>query len=188
MRAPPDLPVDKRSRSVATSFASPSTATLVPSGVHHAQTVDTNTDALAELSCVDGQIARWNGSSVQWECSDDRRADTGLSFTGTSYDANESVGTASIAVQRTGDSAGAVSVRCDTSDGTATAGSDYTATMDTLNWADGDTATKSCTVPIINDVEPESDETVNLSLTNFTGGATPGTPAVATLTINANDT
>jgi hypothetical protein len=110
-----------------------------------------------------------------------------LSFTMASYTVNESVGTASVAVQRTGGSDGPVSVRCDTANGTATAPDDYTAQMDLLTWADGDTANKNCTIPIINDVNDELDETVLLSLTNFTGGAGMGTPVNATLTITDND-
>ena len=155
-------------------------------GAHHAPTV--NTDTLAGLSCADGQIAKWSGSLAQWECGQDQRADTALSFTMSSYSVNEAVGAASISVQRTGDSGGAVSARCDTADGTATAGSDYTATMDTLNWADGDTAVKQCTVPITDDSAEESSQTVNLSLSNVTGGASIGTPASAVLTIEDNDT
>ena len=82
---------------------------------------------------------------------------------------------------------GVVSVRCNTADGTATAGSDYTATTDTLNWSDGDTADKACTIPIFDDLDVEADESVALSLTHFTGGATPGVPFSATLYIQDND-
>ncbi len=110
-----------------------------------------------------------------------------LSFSTSSYQVDEDVGTASIAVRRTGGSDGAVSVRCNTSNGSATAGQDYTATADTFSWADGDTANKSCTIPIINDTTEEGNETINLSLSNFTGGATAGSPATAVLTILAND-
>ncbi len=110
-----------------------------------------------------------------------------LSFTMSSYEVNESAGTASIAVRRTDGSAGAVSVRCNTADGTATAGQDYTDTEDTLTWADGDTANKLCTVPIIDDCAEEGNETIILTLTNFSGGADPGSPTTATLTIRDDD-
>ena len=51
----------------------------------------------------------------------------------------------------------------------------------------GDTADKTCTVPILEDEIDEDDETVNLSLSNFTGGAGQGTPTAATLTIIDNE-
>ena len=110
-----------------------------------------------------------------------------LSFVVSTFSVDESVGTASIEVQRINGNDGAVSVRCDTSDGTATAGADYTTTNDTLSWADGDTADKTCTIPIIDDDMGEADETVNLSLGNVTGGATLGIPNTATLAIEDND-
>ncbi len=102
-----------------------------------------------------------------------------VSFTKSTYDA----GIDPITVQRTGGSCGAVSAQFYTADGTATAGIHYTATMKTLFWADGDTAYKTCTVPILDDDFVEGDETVSLSLTNETGGATLGAPSAAILTI-----
>lgn len=56
-----------------------------------------------------------------------------------------------------------------------------------MTFADGDTAEKTVTVPITDDPAQEPDETINLVLTNPTGGATLGTPNTATLTIDAND-
>lgn len=110
-----------------------------------------------------------------------------LSFLMSSYRVAEDIGTAAIAVQRTDGSEGAVSLRCNTADGTAEAGSDFVATMNTLSWSDGDTANKLCTIPIINDTDAEDAETINLSLSNFTGGADPGSPTTAVLTIIDND-
>ena len=105
-----------------------------------------------------------------------------LSFTMSSYQVNEDAGTSLIEVCRTGGSDGIVSVRCNTSGGTATAGVDYTATTDILTWANGDTAKKTCTIPILDDSLEELNETINLSLSNFIGGATAGLPSTATLT------
>jgi hypothetical protein len=70
-----------------------------------------------------------------------------------------------------------------TTGGSATAGADYTTSSTTLSWADGDTATKNFTVPILADSLAEGNETVALQLTSPTGGATIGTPATAALTI-----
>src|SRR5262249_15116671 len=87
----------------------------------------------------------------------------------------------------TGGSAGSVSVNYATSNGTATAGSDYTATSGTLIFGDGETS-KTFTIPITNDTAVESDETVNLTLSDPTGGASLGSPASAVLTIHSDDT
>ncbi|MCP4549668.1 MAG: PKD domain-containing protein [bacterium] len=106
-----------------------------------------------------------------------------LGFTSPSYEVPEDIGMAEIPVRRTGGSCGAVSVQCHTADNTATAEDDYEATMDTLTWLDGDTVSKICTVPILDDDFVEDDETVNLSLTNETGGVTLAAPSAAILTI-----
>src|SRR5262249_42476891 len=108
-------------------------------------------------------------------------------FSTPAYTVNEPQGTATITVTRTGGSNVPVSVHYATSDGTATAGSDYTATSGTLNFAIGETS-KTFTVPIIDDTLVENPETVNLTLSSPTGGATLGGQATATLTINSDDT
>jgi CSLREA domain-containing protein len=111
-----------------------------------------------------------------------------IQFSSATYSVTEGAATASITVTRTGGSAGAVSATFDTSDGTAAAGEDYTSVSAfTVNFADGDSAAKTVEVPITDDVLNEPDETVTLSLSNPTGGATFGSPAVATLTIADNN-
>ena len=63
---------------------------------------------------------------------------------------------------------GAVSVQYATADGSATAGSDYTATSGTLSFAAGETA-KTVSVPVIDDSHNEGDETLTLALSNASG-------------------
>src|SRR5262249_29543960 len=109
-----------------------------------------------------------------------------LQFNSSNYSVNENQGTATITVTRTGGSDGAVAVNYATSNGTATAGSDYTATSGTLSFAAGETS-KTFTVPITNDTLVEGNETVNLTLSNPTGGATLGTQNTAVLTIQDDD-
>ena len=70
---------------------------------------------------------------------------------------------------RTGGSSGAVGVSYATSNGTATAGSDYTSTSGTLSWANGDTANKTFSVPILNDTLDEANETFTLTLSESNG-------------------
>jgi hypothetical protein len=69
----------------------------------------------------------------------------------------------------------------------ATAGSDYTSTSGTLSWPNGDTSSKTFSVPILDDSTYEGNETVILTLTNPTGGATLGSPGTEVLTIIDND-
>jgi plastocyanin len=103
--------------------------------------------------------------------------------------ANVSEGnTATLTVQRVGGDDGAVSVSFSTADGTAVAGSDYVASSGTLNWADNDDNPKSFQVQTIEDTGVESNETVNVVLSNPTGGAGLGAPSTATVTIVDDDT
>ena len=111
-----------------------------------------------------------------------------LQFSAATYTMAEGGGTATITVTRTGGSSGAVGVSYASSNGTATAGTDYTAASGTLSWVDGDTASKTFTVTILNDSVAETDETVNLTLSAPTGGAALGSPNPATLTITDDDT
>ena len=107
-----------------------------------------------------------------------------LQFSSATYSVNENGGSILITVTRTGGSSGAVGVSYATSNVSATAGSDYTSTSGTLSWANGNTASKTFSIPIINDsVYGEGNETVNLTLSSPTGGATLGSPSTAVLTI-----
>ena len=60
------------------------------------------------------------------------------------------------------------SVNYATSDGTATAGSDYTATSGTLTFAALET-TKTVSVPVLDDVHDEGSETLTFTLSNPSG-------------------
>ncbi len=64
----------------------------------------------------------------------------------------------------------AFSVDVNTSNNTATAGSDYTAVSSTLNFTNGGTLTQTITVPITKDAVAESNETFNIALSNATNG------------------
>jgi surface-anchored protein len=88
-----------------------------------------------------------------------------LEFDATSYQVNENAGTASVTVHRVEGSDGRLTVDYATSNGTATAGPDYTSASGTLTFEDQETV-KTITVPITNDSADEADETVNLTLSN----------------------
>ncbi|MEB3827791.1 Calx-beta domain-containing protein [Phormidium sp. CCY1219] len=109
-----------------------------------------------------------------------------LAFDAASYTVNEGDGTASIAVTRSGDTSSAVSASVIPSDNTATAGADYTADAIAVNFAAGET-TQTVSLPIVEDSDVEGNETVNLSLSVLSSGASLGSQNTATATIVDND-
>jgi hypothetical protein len=106
-----------------------------------------------------------------------------IDFKSLHYDVNETDGQATVTVERLGGVGGAVSVDYETSDGTATAGSDYTATSGSLNWAAGDSADKTFTVPVTWDGRAEGGESISLTLTNPGGGSDLGLTTAAIVRI-----
>ena len=74
-------------------------------------------------------------------------------------------------VTKSGTAAASLNVNFATANGTATAGSDYTANTGTLVFASTD-ATKTITVTTADDAAAEGDETVLVNLSGATGGAT----------------
>jgi hypothetical protein len=105
-----------------------------------------------------------------------------LKFSAATYSAGEAGASATITVTRSGGTASGVTVEYGTSDGTATAGSDYTHTEGTLVFGAGELS-KTFMVPVLNDGLGEGNETVNLTLSDPTGGATLGTTKIAVLTL-----
>ncbi|MDM8557527.1 Calx-beta domain-containing protein [Candidatus Parabeggiatoa sp. HSG14] len=111
-----------------------------------------------------------------------------LQFTATTVSLDENTGTATILVERVNGSDTGVTVNYATTDGSATAGSDYTNTSGTLTWPDKDERAKAITLPITDDSDYEGDETFIITLSNPTGGegeylAKLGTPTQITVTI-----
>ena len=111
-----------------------------------------------------------------------------LQFSSPTYSRFELQAFAPITVTRTGGTSGTVSVTYASADGTATDGLDYTAGGGTLTWPAGDGTSKTFNVPLIDDTLTEGDETVQLSLSDLTGGAILGVPANAVLTIVDDET
>jgi Ca2+-binding RTX toxin-like protein len=111
-----------------------------------------------------------------------------LAFSAATYSVNED-GTpvAAVTVTRTGGSDGPVSVTLTPSNGTATAPGDFTNTPITVNFIDGQTS-QTVTIPIVSDnrFEP-GNETINLTLSGATGGASLGTRTTAVLTVVDDD-
>jgi len=98
-----------------------------------------------------------------------------------SYTVSEAGGAAVITVSLTSASTSPVTVQYATSNGTATAGQDYTSASGTLTFPAGQ-LTQTFTVPILQDNGYEGNETVNLTL-SVPVNATIGAQANAVLTI-----
>lgn len=105
-----------------------------------------------------------------------------LQFSATNYNVNDNAGNVTVSVTRTSGSVGTVTVNYATSNGTATQPADYTATSGTLTWTNGDTANKTFSVSVVNDLDVGS-ETINLTLSAPTGNAVIGAQGTATITI-----
>ncbi|MBA2350754.1 MAG: beta-propeller fold lactonase family protein [Burkholderiales bacterium] len=109
-----------------------------------------------------------------------------LQFSAASYSVHEGAGSAVITVTRRNGNEGEASANFATSDGSATAGGDYTATAATISFAAGETS-RTVSIPIADDAAMEPAETIMLTLSNAVG-ATLGAQSTATLTITDNDT
>lgn len=110
-----------------------------------------------------------------------------LQFGSPGYSVAEAGGNASITVIRTGGNEGTVGATVSSADGSATAPADYTAVSNAVSFPNGDTAPKTVPVPIVSDAVSEPSETVNLSLSSPTGGASLGAQSTAALTILDDD-
>ena len=107
-------------------------------------------------------------------------------FSAATYSVGETAGSVTITVQRSDGSEGAASVAYTTSDGTATAGDDYTTAAGTINWADNDSVDKTFVVTISDDLDLEGAETFQITLSN-PSTVSLGSPSVATVTINDDE-
>ncbi|HEX4796685.1 MAG TPA: PKD domain-containing protein [Humisphaera sp.] len=140
-------------------------------------------DGAPESPDIDGEL-----NIGQWEALNAQGPGPGLlEFQQTSANVSEGDREAEITVIRGAGTNGAVSVNYSTSDGTATAGSDYLAASGTLNFADGEYV-KTFTIPIFDDSIAEHTETIHLTLSQTTGGALLSQDtSTATLNIIDND-
>jgi Calx-beta domain len=94
----------------------------------------------------------------------------------------KSVATADIVVKRTGGSTGPASVAFATQNGSALAGTDFTATSGTLAWADGDSAPRTVSVPLLHPPGPGPAKTFSVTLSAPTYATLGASGANVTLT------
>jgi len=118
-----------------------------------------------------------------------------LQLNASNYNINEGntgTTTQTVRVDRIGGTTGTVGVNYATSAGSATGGAsctgtaDYVNTSGTLSFAANETF-KTFDVTICGDTAIEPSETIGVSLSNLTGGATQGTPFSGTITIVNDD-
>jgi hypothetical protein len=96
--------------------------------------------------------------------------DLGLSFASPIYVVSEAGSSVTLSVLRIGGSNGVASVRYDTTNITATAGSDFTGiTNGLLTFANGETV-KTITIPVLEDTVVEGDEAFGVNLSNPSSG------------------
>ena len=109
-------------------------------------------------------------------------------FTLASYSASEGDSTASTAVVNItrDDSTAAETVDVVLTGGSATVGTDFTAGPVTVSFAAGE-STKSVPIEILGEALVEGDETINLSLTNFSGSGQVGSTLPTSVLTIAND-
>nr|NCR88478.1 hypothetical protein [Microcystis aeruginosa G13-10] len=134
-----------------------------------------------------GAVIGVQNTAVLTIVSDDLPVYGKLSFSNAQFTVREDgVAIVAVTVIRTDGSDGNVGATINLTDGTAIAIGDYNNASVTVNFTPGETS-QTIVIPIVNDAIYEPDETINLTLTNPTGGATLGSQTTATLTILDND-
>ncbi len=108
-----------------------------------------------------------------------------ISMSSATAGAVENLGVRTIGVLRTGGSLGAASVLCNTANGTAVAGKDYSAVSRVITWASGDATEKWCNVTISDATPFSGEKTFYVKLSGPTG-APLGTYATTKVTIYGN--
>ena len=153
-----DDTIDEREETFSVTLSSPRNALLSPTATTATGTI-TDNDAAPTLSLADARV--------------------------TEGDSGESIVTFTLSLSHLSSKAGAVDVK--TSNGTATAGSDYVAQDDTLIGI-GERTTVTIRVKVKGDTAEEADETFTLTLSNPTNATLSATAATATGTIRNDDT
>jgi uncharacterized delta-60 repeat protein len=156
-----------------------------PVGIIDEKIVEGNHTVLLYLSNASGTTALTTSSAVLTIVDNDFSPGS-LRFSASSYTVSEKGTNAVITVNRVNGFTGIVAVDFATSDGTAKAGVKYVKTATRLAFADGETS-KTVLIPIIDETAVEGDQSVILTLSNVSGGATLGSPSTVALSIIDDD-
>jgi len=140
--------------------------------------------ALSELVCL-GSLLVCFGISLTGSAAFAAVAATGtISMSWGTVGAEQNLGVRAIAVNRRGGASGAASVRCTTVNGTAVAGTDFTAINKVLTWASGDGADQDCNVTISDAAPFTGQKTFFIRLSDASGA--PLGQSQTTVTIYGN--
>ncbi|BAZ10924.1 hypothetical protein NIES4071_27480 [Calothrix sp. NIES-4071] len=183
-------PTDYNSNPITVTFADGETSKIVTIPIVDDTLFESNeTINLALSNPTNGATIGTQNTATLTIFNNDTPRQGILSFSNPTYSVNED-GTpiTTVTVTRTGGSDGEVGATISLSNGTATAPSDYNNNPITVTFANGDTAPKTITIPVINDTLVEGTETINLTLTSPTGGATIGNQNTAVVAIADDDT
>ena len=112
--------------------------------------------------------------------------ESSVQFASAAYTVSESKSAVAVTLVRSGAAATAFTVTYATTNGTATAGADYTAKTGTVSFGAG-VLTKTITIPLRGDSIVEGNETFRLRLGVPTGGVQPGPRGTTEVTIVDND-
>ena len=174
-------PADYQASTGGTFFETGQTTRTVTVAVHGDTSFEPDETFFVDLSGVSGAtLAR--GRGVGTILNDDPEGGR-LRFASATFSTNEGSGSATITVERTGDTSRAVTVDYETSDLTASQRSDYNLTLGTLSFAAGETS-KTFAVLINQDSFVEGTEALSLTLSHPGNQAGLGNVASATLEIS----
>ena len=120
-----------------------------------------------------------------YTCANEPPPPAEVAFSDATYSVSEAGVAAIIAVSRTGGASTSFTIDYSTSDLSASAGADYTATTGTLSFADGE-ASQTFSVPVFDDGLVEGNEVIVLTLSGGSGAILGAVPE-AVLTIVDND-
>lgn len=176
---------DYGSVSNSLSFASGETSKTFTVSIADNSSIDGNRNFNITLSNPTGGAALGDVPSTSIMIFDDETLTYGtgsLKFTKSAYSVTEASGVALVTVQRIGGAKNKVTVSFATSNGTALASSDYTATSGTMTFEAGETS-KLIRIPLLKDTLADADETIYVILSSPTNGATLSEPLNTVVTV-----
>ena len=110
-----------------------------------------------------------------------------LQFSAETFASPEGPTPGAVLIERTGGSSGPVSVRLQTLDGSALAGSDYQPVSTEVRFADGEVGPQRVEIRFLDDDMPEPNETLTVTLSEIGGCARLGPRSTATVTVLDDD-
>ncbi|MHC1748287.1 MAG: Calx-beta domain-containing protein [Cellulosilyticaceae bacterium] len=169
------------------SFANGESSKTIPVTITNDTKYETDETIEVTLSNATGGAALGTDTVATITIVDNDAAYGKLQFNPNTVTVGEEKGSVDLTITRTDGSDGPVTVDYTVTGGTATgSGTDYTLASGTISFANGESS-KTIPVSIANDKKYELDETIEVTLSNATGGATLGTDTVATITIVDDD-